>query len=455
MTSPRTLLITDENLGLATDLYQLTMAAASFANGLTKVRASFEMFVRRLPPRRAFLVAAGLEQGLAYLERLRFPDPAVDVLRRLPALQHVPPAFFDYLRAFRFAGEVYAVPEGTLVFPNEPILRVSGPLPEAQIAETFLLATIGFQSLVASKAARVVQAAAGRPVIEFGSRRAHGPQAGLWGARAAFIGGCAATSNVLAACALGLPAAGTLAHSFILSFDREEDAFRAFARTFPAGPIFLLDTYDTLAAARTCAGLGVPIGGVRLDSGDLAVLAPEVRRILDAAGFPDARIVASNDLNEDRMRDLIAAGAPIDAFGVGTELVTSRDAPALDIVYKLVEVEKEGRRTPRMKWSAGKATLPGRKQVFRARDGEGRFTGDTIGAAGESLPGAPLLEPVFRDGRATGPLCDLQTLQARARDQIARLPEACRIPDGAEPYPVSLSDGLTALTEQLRGRRPD
>lgn len=448
---PRPLLLTDETLGLATDLYQLTMTAAAIENGLVDARATFELFVRRLPESRSFLVTAGLEQALAYLERLRFPGGAIDALRRLPLFRGMRPKFFEYLRSFRFTGEVHALPEGTLAFPQEPLLRVTASFPEAQLAETYLLATVGFQTLVATKAARIVQAAGDRGVIDFGTRRAHGPLAGLWAARAACIGGCAATSNVLAGCELGIPLAGTLAHSFILAFDREEEAFRAFARTFPDHAVLLLDTYDTLAAARTGVGLGVPLRGVRLDSGDLAALARDVRRILDQGGFRDAKIYASNDLNEERIEDLLAAGAPIDAFGVGTEMATSKDAPALGVVYKLVEIARGGRALPRMKRSADKATLPGRKQVFRTQDGAGRFTGDTIGRAEEALPGTPLLEPVADGGRVLHALPDVHAIQARAKDQLRRLPEPHRRLRGAEPYPVRISEGLRRLAEELGG----
>lgn len=449
MPAPRALLVTEDEFGLATDLYQLTMAAAAVEGGLADVRASFELFARRLPERRSFLTAAGLEQALAYLERWRFPGAAIDALRRLPNFRGVRPAFFEYLRGFRFRGEVEAMPEGTLAFAGEPLLRVTASYPEAQMAETYLLSTVGFQTLVATKAARVVQAAQGRGVVDFGTRRAHGPPAGLWAARAAYIGGCAATSNVMAASELGIPAAGTLAHAFIMGFDDEAEAFRAFARAFPEPPVLLLDTYDTVSAARTAVGLGVPLAGVRLDSGDLAGLAREVRRILDDGGHRGAKIVASGDLNEDRVAELLAVDAPIDVFGVGTDLSTSRDAPALGVVYKLVEIERDGRAVPRMKRSADKATTPGRKQVFRSQDAGGRFAGDVIGRMDEALPGAPLLEPVVRGGRAVGSPPDLQAIQARARDQLRRLPDVHRRLHGAEPYPVELSAGLRRLMDDM------
>jgi nicotinate phosphoribosyltransferase len=421
--------------GLATDLYQLTMAAAYRARGLNP-RATFELFVRRLPRNRSFLLAAGLEQALRYLEELRFEPDEIEWLRGLPVFRDVDLAF---LSDFRFTGDVDAIPEGTAVFENEPLLRVSAPLIEAQIAETYLLSTVNFQTLIASKAARGVLAARGRPIFEFGFRRAHGPGAAMLGARAAMIAGCAGTSNVLAGRALGVPVLGTMAHSWVMAHDDEARAFEDFARTFPGQAVLLVDTYDTLEGVRKAARIP-GVTAVRLDSGDLGALARESRRILDEAGARDIKIVASGDLNEYKIHSLLAGGAPIDAFGVGTELATSVDAPALGGVYKLVEMEAGGRKVGRAKASAEKATYPLGKQVFRTFS-EGRYRADTIGAMDEPLPGEKLLVPAMRNGRALGrpALAEIRELAGR---ELARLPgEVARLDDPAR-YPVRFSDVL-------------
>jgi nicotinate phosphoribosyltransferase len=433
--------------GLATDLYQLTMAAAYFENGIGAQTATFELFVRHLPPPRGYLLAAGLEQAVEYLRGLRFDGPSIDYLRALPVFAAVGPGFWEYLRGFRFTGDVDAMPEGTAVFDNEPLLQVRGPLIEAQMVETFLLATLNYQTLVASKAARMVEAAAGRGVVDFGARRAHGFDAALVAARAAVIGGCVGTSNVLAGQAFGLQVYGTAAHSFTMAFERETDAFRAFQRVFPRHAILLIDTYDTLQGARRAAALGPGLTGVRLDSGDLATLSRQVRAILDEAGLPKAIIVASGDLNEAKIAALVAAGAPIDLYGVGTDLVTSRDAPALGVVYKLVAVDEGAQHRSVRKLSPEKSTYPDAKQVFRARAADGRFTGDTLALKSETLPGEPLLAPVLRAGEPIAPLPALAEIQARAKAQREALPEGVRRLQDAEPYPVEISAGLQRVTD--------
>ncbi len=370
------------------DLYQLTMAAAYFENGLTQ-SATFELFVRALPPRRDFLVVAGLEQALDYLDGLRFTADEIGFLRGQPVFKNVSREFFAFLRDLRFTGEVSAMPEGTVAFANEPLLRVTAPIIEAQLVETALLSIINHQTMIASKAARVVAAARGRPVIEFGTRRAHGPEAGMLGARAAYIGGCAGTSNVEAGRRFGIPVFGTMAHSFVMSFDREEDAFRSFLRAFPDTATILVDTYDTIAAVKMLSKLK-PVPAVRLDSGDLVSLSRQVRKILDNAGMTTTKIFTSGDLDEERIAELLDAGAPIDAFGVGTQLSTSYDAPALGGVYKLVSTGAGGR----LKLSADKATYPLPKQVWR------RAGGDLIAAADETPPGndwQPLLVTARRE----------------------------------------------------------
>src|SRR5438093_1304162 len=399
-TGMRTLGALDEpgRCGLATDLYELTMGAAYFEAGMAEAVGTFELFVRSLPPNRGFLLLAGLEQAIEYLVAVRFDGRSIDYLRALPVFSHVSAGFWDYLAAFRFSGDVHAIPEGTVVFAGEPLVRVRAPLIEAQLVETFLLATVNHQTLVATKAARVVQAAAGKGVIEFGARRAHGFQSALFAARAAVIGGCVGTSNTLAGRTFDIPLYGTAAHSFTMAFAHETDAFRAFARTFPEHAILLIDTYDTLEGARRAASLGPAVRGVRLDSGDLLTLSRAVRQILDAAGLERTQIVASGDLNEERIAALSAAGAPIDLYGVGTDLATSRDAPALGGVYKLVAVEAGGERRAVRKLGAEKATYPEPKQVYRRRGPDGRFTEDLVALASETLAGEPLLVPVIRTG---------------------------------------------------------
>ncbi|HEY6403593.1 MAG TPA: nicotinate phosphoribosyltransferase [Blastocatellia bacterium] len=440
------------NSGLATDLYQLTMAAAYHANGRDE-RASFELYTRKLPTGRSYLIVAGLEQALEYLRDMRFSGDEIEYVRGLPAFSHVSAEFFDYLRDFRFTGEVWAMPEGTVAFAGEPLLRVTAPLIEAQIVETYLLATVNFQTLIATKAARIVGSAQGRGIIEFGARRAHGFGAAVYAARAAFIGGCAGTSNVETGRRFGLPVYGTAAHSFTMAFDREIDAFRAFFNVFPESSTLLLDTYDTVAAARLATEFGPKLRGVRLDSGDLLELSKQVRVILDEAGMRRTKIFASGDLNEFKIADLIAAGAPIDLFGVGTDLSTSRDAPALGGVYKLVEIDFDGRESPRMKLSRDKATYPHRKQVWRLTANDGSFAGDVIGRADETdLPGAPLLELVMRDGRITGPPSSIQQSQERARRQLAALPEPHKKLIEAQDYPVRYSDKLESSRSTLLER---
>ncbi|MBI2390917.1 MAG: nicotinate phosphoribosyltransferase [Deltaproteobacteria bacterium] len=441
--------------GLATDLYEITMAAAYLDAGLDVTVATFEMFVRDLPERRGYLVVAGLEQVVEYLRGLSFDGASIDHLRALPSMADVKPPVWERLRALRFTGDLWAIPEGTVAFANEPLLRVRAPIVEAQLVETFVLSTVNHQTAIATKAARVVEAAAGRGVIEFGARRAHGFDAAVFGARAAVIGGCIGTSNVLAGRAFGLDVYGTAAHSFTMAFTHETDAFAAFHRTFPRSSILLVDTYDTLEGVRRAVSVG-PIRGVRLDSGDMLPLSREARRILDGAGQPRAIIVASGDLDEERVADLVAAGAPIDLFGVGTELITSRDAPALGGVYKLVAIDRGGEHRPVRKLSAGKATYPDAKQVLRAVDGDGRFAYDTLALADERVAdggasdvldgrGEPLLVPVLRGGELVGELPALPAIRAHARAQRESLPLSVRRLRDPERYPVRISARLERL----------
>ena len=427
------------------------MAAAYFESGRRPV-ATFELFVRRLPENRSFLLTAGLEQALYYLENLRFTPEEIEFLRTQPVFGHVSSAFFDYLSQFRFTGEVWAMREGTPAFAQEPLLRVTAPTIEAQIVETSLLTVLTFQTMIATKAARVVEAAQGRAVVEFGTRRAHGPEAGVLAARAAYVAGCAGTSNVEAGFRFGVPTFGTLAHSFVMAFDDELESFREMERIFPEHSILLVDTYDTLAAIEKIVAAGLRPRGVRLDSGDLLELSKQVRQRLDQAGLKDTKIFASGDLNEYLIAGLVAEGAPIDMFGVGTELATSKDAPALSGVYKLVEIIEGGEHSYRVKLSRDKISYPGAKQVFRFTC-DGRFERDVVARAGEQHPGAePLLECVMRNGRRLVASPSLPDLQQHARDQLARLPEPYRRIRHADTYRVEVSDDLRRLEIAERER---
>lgn len=433
---------------LDTDLYQLTMLAGYDAAGLD-ARATFELYVRSLPADRHYLVAGGLEQALEYLEALRFTDEQRDWLRRLPVFAHVAPSFFDAtLRDLRFTGEVWAMPEGTPFFEHEPVLRITAPLVQAQLVETALLAIVNFQTLIASKAARIVEAADGRRVLEFGTRRAHGSEAGVLAARAAYLAGCTATSNVEAGRRFDIPVSGTMAHSWVSTFTDEEEAFRVFAEVYRERAVFLIDTYDTVEAARKIVAAGLRPMSVRIDSGDLIKLSRTVRRILDEGGLAKTQIVASGDLDEWSIAEALAKQAPIDAFGVGTALSTSRDAPSLGGIYKLVEVERGDVAVPVMKLSGGKASYPGRKQVWRRLRG-GTAYGDVIGLEEESGPadGLPLLMPVMRHGRRVMPRESLEAIRARHREAMEQLPSGVRMLHVLESYPVARTYKLEALTD--------
>ena len=436
-------------LGTATDLYQLTMAAGYHAqrrNNRGTEEASFELFVRRLPPRRSYLIVAGFAQAVEYLRNLRFSDEEIAYLQSLSVFKHVSQDFFAYLRDFRFSGDVWAIPEGTVAFAGEPLLRVTAPLIEAQILETWLLSTINFQTLIASKAARIVDAAQGRAIVEFGTRRAHGMEAALYAARAAYIGGCIGTSNVEAGMRFGIPVYGTAAHSWVMSFDREIDAFRAFHEVFPEHTTLLLDTYDTIAGAKLATEIGPSLRGVRLDSGDFGELSKQVRVILNQAGMQNTKIMASGDLDEFKITELLAKGAPVDLFGVGTELSTSRDEPALGGVYKLVQLDGK----PKMKLSQEKATYPYCKQIWRSYADDGTFLGDTIGIADEGeLPGEPLLQPMMQNGELIAPLPGLPEIQKYARQQIQSLPGIYKSLTQPEPYPVRYSTKLETQRQAL------
>ncbi len=434
---------------LLTDLYQLTMLHTYYRQRM-EATAVFEFFVRKLPEHRNFMMAAGLEQALDFLEQARFGPEELEWIARSGLFT---PEFPKHLERWRFSGDVHAMPEGTIFFPDEPILRVTAPMPQAQLIESRLMNLVHFESLVATKAARSVLVARGKKLGDFGLRRAHGAVAGLLAARAAYLAGYDSTATVLAGSRFGIPVVGTMAHSFVQAHDDEAQAFIDFARAFPRGTIFLVDTYDTEAGVRKVVKLapqlereGISVRGIRLDSGDLGQLARAARRLLDEAGLRKAVVFASGNLDEYRMRELLEAGAPIDGFGVGTSLVTSADAPSLDAVYKLQEYA--GR--PRRKRSTAKATWPGRKQVFRVSDRAGIFERDIVTVEGDEQAGEPLLIPVMREGRRLGAAEPLERIRERARGGLERLPR--RLADletASAPYCVDISPALRRLAEEV------
>jgi nicotinate phosphoribosyltransferase len=433
---------------LLTDLYQLTMLQGYFDRGMEET-AVFEFFVRKLPPGRGFLMAAGLQQALDYIEGLHFTPRELEWLARSGRFSR---SFVDHLERFRFTGDVHAMPEGTLFFPHEPMLRVTAPLPQAQLVETRLINLLHFQTLIASKAARFVLAAPGKLLVDFGLRRAHGAEAGLMAARASYLAGFSGSATVLAEFLFGIPAYGTMAHSFIQAHDDEQEAFVNFARAQPDNVMLLLDTYDTEAAAEMAVALaprlkaeGIAIKGVRLDSGDLGDHARKVRRILDNGGLTDVTIFASGNLSETRLRSLIENAAPIDGYGIGSDLVTSADAPHLDCAYKLEEYAGRARR----KRSEGKATWPGRKQVFRRYGPDGRMCEDLLTLDDRPEEGKPLIHPVMSAGRRLEPPAPLTELRAYAADQLAHLPEPFRGLQEVPPYPVKIAEALTALAHKV------
>ncbi len=433
---------------LLTDLYELTMLQAYFEEHMSEV-AVFSLFARRLPPQRNYLLACGLDDVLAFVERLQFDQPA---LAYLATLGRFSDRFLRYLEDLRFTGDVYAVAEGTPVFANEPLVEIEAPLPEAQLVEAYVMNQIHLQTVLASKAARVVAAAGGRQVVDFGLRRMHGTDAGLKSARAFHIAGIDATSNVAAGQAYGVRVAGTLAHSYIQAHDDEYEAFRAFARLYP-DTVLLVDTYDTVAGVHKVVDLARELGpafhvsAVRLDSGDLGQLAVEARRILDEGGLAHVTIFASGGLNEDEIARLNRAGAPIDGFGVGTDMGVSRDAPSLDMAYKLVEYA--GR--PRLKLSTGKALLPGRKQVFRV-ERDGTASHDVLARRGDEPCGRALLEQVMSRGeRCAAGRVTLDAARAHARAELDRLPpRVLGLEPASPPYAVELSAGLSQAMDTLR-----
>jgi nicotinate phosphoribosyltransferase len=438
---------------LLTDLYQLTMLQAYLEQGMEEP-AAFEFFVRKLPPERGFLMAAGLEQVLEYLEVLRFTEWELDWLEKSGRFSR---SFVTYLERFRFLGDVEAIPEGTICFPNEPLLRVVAPLPQAQVVETRLINLLHFQTMVASKAARFVLLVRGKPLVDFGFRRAHGAEAGVLAARASYLAGFAGTATVEAGALFEIPVYGTMAHSFVQAHKGEAEAFEHFACAHPANVVLLIDTYDTEAAAERVVALGpqlkekgITIKGVRLDSGDLADHACKVRRILDEGGLRDVQIVVSGNMDESKIRTLVASNAPVDSFAVGTHLTVSADAPYLDCAYKLQEYG--GR--PSRKRSEGKATWPGRKQVYRYYGADGRMDHDVVTLVDDRLDGEPLLRPVMKGGaRRVSPPPSLSASRERAAQQLARLPDPLRTLEVGSTISVIISPAIQTLAKSLDENR--
>lgn len=434
---------------LLTDLYQLTMLQAYVEQGMEET-AVFEFFVRKLPSNRGFLMAAGFAQVLDYLESLRFEPWELDWLTRTG---HFSKAFVEYLARFRFTGEVHAIAEGTIVFPNEPIVQVVAPLPQAQFIETRLINLLHFQTVIASKAARLVLIAPDAPLIDFGLRRAHGSEAGVLATRAAYMAGFAGTATVLAGALFDIPIYGTMAHAFIQAHDEESDAFEHFAASHSGNVVLLIDTYDTEIAAQKVVSLspglaqrGITIQAVRLDSGDLADHARKVRQILDKGGLKQVQIIASGNIDELTLQRLIASHAPIDSFAVGTHLTVSPDAPYLDCAYKIQQYAGKARR----KRSEGKATWPGRKQVYRFYGSDGRIDHDVLTLVEDRQDGEPLLRPVMRAGKRVAPDLPLIAIRGHAAKQLSRLCARLNQHDDGPPVSVFVSAALQTLTDSLR-----
>jgi nicotinate phosphoribosyltransferase len=434
-----------ERLALLTDLYQLTMAACYFDQDM-RGEATFSLFIRKYPAQRGYFVAAGLAEALQYLETLRFTSEDLAYLASTGRFQS---RFLDYLKGLRFTGEVRALPEGSIFFTDEPILEVSAPIMEAQLAETFIINAVSLQTMIATKASRVAYAAGGRPLVDFSLRRTQGSDAGLKVARASYLAGFAGTSNVLAGKIYGIPIFGTMAHSYVTSFNSEIEAFRVFARNFPGSTTLLIDTYDNIfgahhavIVAKEMEAKGQRLEFVRLDSGDMAAISQEVRRILDDNGLGYVRILASGGFDEDKIARLLADGARIDAFAVGTKMGVSADAPYFDIAYKLVRYAER----PVMKLSSGKVTLVDKKQVWRTFDAQGNMQRDVIALRDEAVSeGNPLLEPVMAGGRMVRPLPALPASRDYFQAQFARLPATYKTLQDPARYPVSLSTGLKKL----------
>lgn len=433
---------------LLTDLYQLTMLHAYFRERMTDT-AVFEFFARKLPEKRNFLLSAGQTQVLEFLQKAQFSASELQWLKETGRFDD---AFIDYLREWRFTGDVDGLAEGTVCFPNEPMLRITAPLPEAQLLESRIINIMHCQTLFASKAARCVLAAPDKLLVDFGFRRAHGAEAGLFAARASYLAGFAGSATVMAGMLYDLPTYGTVAHSFVEAHDNEVHAFEHYAEAQPDNVVLIIDTYDTEVGAETVARIaprlqarGITVKAVRLDSGDVVAHARKVRHLLDMAGLEQIKIFTSGDLDEYRLAEIINSAAPIDGFGVGTRLDTSTDAPYLDCAYKLMEYAGQ----PRRKQSEGKATWPGAKQIYRRYDDTGRFAGDTVTLAGDRAEGEPQVIPLMRGGHRVDAQSTLHELRANAADQLKRLPEPLRTLTGAPPYPVEIAPGVQEMAKRV------
>lgn len=447
-------LLPERDIALFTDFYELSMAAAYFNSNQKETIGLFEMFVRKLPKNRSYLVAAGLEQVIHFLINFRFKYEHIEYLRNHKVFNNMSDKFFEYLSELKFTGNLWAIPEGSIVFPNEPILRIEAPIIEAQLVETYLLSVVNFQTLIASKASRIVEAAKGRSVIEFGSRRAHGPNAGILAARASIIGGCQGTSNTYAGCKMRIPATGTMAHSFVMNFASEEEAFQAFCDTFPSSTL-LVDTYDPIKAVKIALQKGLEFEGVRIDSGNILSISKEIRMILDDAGRKSARIMATGDLNEHIIHEMVSKQAPIDYFGVGTELSTSRDDPALNGVYKLVGIRVKSNNFKGNKYltiykrkkSPGKENYPGPKQVHRLIRNN-TLVADILTLDDEEVrDGIPMLKQYIRSGSVTERLPSVLEIRRYCRNQVNILPEQFRMLDYVpESLPVAISEKLRMIS---------
>ncbi len=448
--------VNEDNMGLLTDLYQLTMDA-SYLHHNKNGTSTFEYFIRGLPKNRSYFIVSGLEQVVHYLQNIKFDEESIQYLRSQEIFNE---EFLSYLKDFKFTGDVHAMPEGTMAFPNEPIIRITAPRNEAQLIETYLLNIMNFQTMIASKASRVVESAKGKGVVDFALRRTHSPTAGMHAARASYIGGAIGTSNVLAGKEFGMPIFGTMAHAYIMSFDSELEAFRAYSKTFENSSVFLIDTYDTLqgvknaiTVAKEMESEGKKLKGVRLDSGDLCELSKKVRKALDDSGLNYVKILASNDLNEYKIAEMESNGACIDMYGVGTEMGTSKDAPALSGVYKLTEdADKHGNLVAKMKLSENKSTLPGKKQVYRVFDDKGKSLKDIIATADEKVNGEPLLEKYMDDGRIIKDMPNIDEIRARKTSQLESLDSEYKIINSQKTYKVEVSDKLLDLQKKVSER---
>jgi len=447
-------LLNDANLILATDFYQLTMGAAYYQYNLEYNRdenediAVFELFVRKYPKHRNYLIFAGLEQVIHYLLNARFSEDTINFLKSKDVFKKIDPSFFEeYLPNFKFNLDVWSMKEGTFFFPNEPIMRIQGPMFHAQLAETYLLNVINYQTIVASKASRIRNIAPDKILLEFGTRRSHSPLAGIYAARGSYIAGFNGTSNVIADLELGISSSGTMAHSFIQKFETEEEAFDAYYKIYGKDSILLIDTYDTEKAAKIVSKYGNNVKGVRIDSGDLINHSIRVRKILDDNGCNEVIIVASSDLNEYKIKRIIDANAPIDAFGIGTELATSRDDPTLSGVYKLIEYNGK----PKIKISEEKLTFPGKKQIYRICDSKGIFIKDILSLDNEEAPNnsEALLIPIMEKGNLNYKLPEILEIQKYYFKNIEKLPEELKTLDENHVFKLEISEKLSNLTNSL------